>query len=82
MIEQWNTSTIYEQYYNECQPKECTHTFETTNDAIYIFTTLFAIAGGLTTALELIMPRLVKVIMYCIQKRTIRVVPQISVIEA
>jgi hypothetical protein len=81
MIELWNVSTIYERYYTECQPTQCTYTLQRRNDVIYIFTILFEIAGGLTTALELIMPRLVKIIMYCIRKRTIRVVPQISIIE-
>jgi hypothetical protein len=68
MIEKWNASPTYERYYNECHPTQCTYTVETRNDLIYIFTTLFGITGGLTTVLELIVPRLVKFIMYCIQK--------------
>ncbi len=62
MIEQWNASPIYEKYYNQCQPTRCTYTVKTRNDVIYIVTTLFGIAGGLITALELILPRLVKII--------------------
>jgi hypothetical protein len=80
MIEQWNASPTYERYYNECRPTECTYTFETRNDLIYIFTTLFGIAGGLTTVLKLIVPRLIKFIMYCIQKQRTRVVPEMSVV--
>jgi hypothetical protein len=60
MIERWNASTIYELYYNECQPIQCTYKLETRNDVIYIFTTLFGIAGGITTILKIILPSLVK----------------------
>jgi hypothetical protein len=62
MIEEWNVSSIFENYYNVCQPIQCTYTLETKNDMIYIFITLFGIAGGLTTVLELILPRLIKLI--------------------
>jgi hypothetical protein len=59
-IEQWNVSVNYEKYYNECRPIQCIYTFETRNDLIYILTTLFGIAGGLTTVLKFILPRLMK----------------------
>jgi hypothetical protein len=62
MIEKWNAPSIFERYYNECQPTNCTYSFEKRNDLIYIATTLFGIAGGLTTVLELVIPRLVKLI--------------------
>ncbi len=62
MIEQWSVSHIFKNYYNECQPIQCTYTLETNNDVIYIFTTLFGIAGGLTTVLRLILPRLIGLI--------------------
>jgi hypothetical protein len=61
MIEQWNPSSMYERYYNECQPTQCVYTFQTRNDVIYIVTTLFGIVGGLTTVLKFIVPRLVKI---------------------
>jgi hypothetical protein len=60
MIEKWNVSPAYERYYNACHPTQCTYTFETRNDLIYIVTTLFGIAGGLITVLKLILPRLIK----------------------
>jgi hypothetical protein len=62
MIEEWNNSTMYETYYNECQPTKCTYEIETRNDIIYIVTTLFGITGGLATALKLILPRVVKLV--------------------
>jgi hypothetical protein len=62
MIEQWNVSTMYESYYNECQPTQCTYTIKTRNDLIYIVTILFGIVGGLITVLKLVVPRLVKLV--------------------
>jgi hypothetical protein len=81
MIEQWNAPPIFEKYYNECLPMQCTYTFETKNDVIYIFTTLFGIVGGLTTVLKLLIPRLVNVIVYWIRKQRTRIVPEISVVD-
>jgi hypothetical protein len=81
MIEQWNVSSIFENYYNECQPIECTYTFEANNDVIYIVTTLFGIVGGLTTVLRLLLPRLLNVIVYCIRKQRTRVVPEMLDVE-
>jgi hypothetical protein len=81
MIEEWNVSTIYETYYNECHPTQCTYKLETKNDIIYIFTTLFGIAGGLITVLKFFIPRLVKLIVYCIRKRGARVVPEILSVQ-
>jgi hypothetical protein len=62
MIEQWNLLMTYEKYYNECQPTQCTYTLETKNNVIYIVTTLFGIAGGLTTVLKFILPRLIRLV--------------------
>jgi hypothetical protein len=62
MIEKWKVSQIFENYYNECKPIQCTYTLETNNDMIYIFTELFGIAGGLIIVLTLIVPRLIKLI--------------------
>jgi hypothetical protein len=75
MIEEWNVSTMYETYYNECQPTQCSYTIETRNNIIYIVTTLFGIAGGLTTVLKLVVPRFVTFVIYCIRKQRTRVAP-------
>ena len=62
MIEKWNATPIFERYYNECQPTNCTYSFMKRHDLIYIATTLFGLAGGLTTVLNFIVPRLIKFI--------------------
>ncbi|CAF1483932.1 unnamed protein product [Adineta steineri] len=60
MVEEWNSSTIYDGYYNECQPSKCSYSYQTKNDAIYIITTLIGLVGGLITVLKLTVPRLIK----------------------
>jgi hypothetical protein len=60
MIEEWNLSITYNTYYNECQPIICTYTYETKNGIVYIITVLLGLVGGLITALEFVVPILVK----------------------
>ncbi|CAF1220689.1 unnamed protein product [Adineta steineri] len=62
MIEKWNPTQMYDQYYDECQPIECTYTIKTRNSVIYIITTMFGIVGGLITVLKLVVPQVVKFI--------------------
>ncbi|CAF3502101.1 unnamed protein product, partial [Adineta steineri] len=43
MVEEWNSSTIYDGYYNECQPSKCSYSYETKNGLIYIITTVIGL---------------------------------------
>ena len=54
MVEAWNWSAVYENYYNRCQPVMCTYTVITRNDAIYIVTTMFGLIGGLMNILKIV----------------------------
>jgi len=72
MVEEWTRSIMYDRYYNECQPTECTYTHETKNSIIYIVTTIFGLTGGLTAALKLLVPRLVNFITFCIRALRMR----------
>ncbi|CAF1010004.1 unnamed protein product [Adineta steineri] len=81
MIEEWNSTQMYAQYYNECQPIECTYTTRTRNNILYVITTLIGIIGGLTRVSKILVPLLVKIIVYCFRKWRNRVVPQISIIQ-
>ncbi|CAF0958367.1 unnamed protein product [Adineta steineri] len=78
MIENWNFSTKYKNYYNECEPIECSYIYETRHGVVYILTALFGLAGGLTTALKIIVPRLVKFSLYILKKCSRRIDPQIE----
>lgn len=61
MIEEWNSSIMYDRYYNECEPVQCTYSYQTRNDAIYIITTLVGLVGGLVTVLKIAIPSFVSV---------------------
>ncbi|CAF3388423.1 unnamed protein product [Rotaria sp. Silwood1] len=60
MIEQWNRTITYESYFNACQPTQCTYSYTSRNDIIYILTTFFGLTGGLITILKFISPFIVK----------------------
>jgi hypothetical protein len=64
MIEEWNWSISYENYYGLCQPSRCSYTHTTKNDVIYIVTTLLSLIGGLVTGLKLIVGRLMWLMRY------------------
>ncbi|CAF1549821.1 unnamed protein product [Adineta steineri] len=68
MVEEWNNSSMYENYYSECQPSACSYTVTSKNSVIYIVTTLIGLIGGLITVLKLMVPYLVEFIMFCIKK--------------
>ncbi|CAF0788979.1 unnamed protein product [Adineta steineri] len=68
MVEEWINSSIYDNYYSECQLSGCSYTVTTKNNAIYIITTLIGLVGGLITVMKLIMPYLVNFIMFYIKK--------------
>ncbi|CAF4519105.1 unnamed protein product, partial [Rotaria sp. Silwood2] len=55
-------STIYETYYNACQPIKYTYSYATTTDLLYILTTLFGLVGGMMTILKLVVPLFVKIV--------------------
>ena len=63
MVEKWKWTASHGDYYAACQPKECTYTLLTRNDAIYIATAMFGLIGGLVTALKLLVPILVALIL-------------------
>ncbi|CAF1052282.1 unnamed protein product [Adineta ricciae] len=71
MVEQWNDSTQYENYYNACNPSICTYTVETKNGTVYIVTTIIGLLGGLITVLKLIVPRAVMLLRRKKQARTL-----------
>ncbi|CAF0739806.1 unnamed protein product [Adineta steineri] len=80
MIENWNLSIIYENYYNGCQPTQCSYSYTAKNNAIYIATMIFGLIGGLMTILKCFIPRLVRLIKPCFWKR--RIVPEMPVVQA
>ncbi|CAF1183739.1 unnamed protein product [Rotaria magnacalcarata] len=73
MIEIWNWTLTFDDYFEECRPIACSYTVTTRNDVVNIVTTLIGLVGGLVTGLKLIVPNLVIAVYYVLRKRKRRV---------
>lgn len=73
MVEHWSWTPLYENYFNACQPAECKYTYSSKASVAYIVTTVFGIIGGLSTSLQIIVPRLVAIV-----RRRKRNIPSIN----
>ncbi|CAF1043100.1 unnamed protein product [Adineta steineri] len=63
MIEQWNPISTYENFYKLCAPKYCTYSQNIRKETILTLTIkMISVIAGLTVALKLITPLLVKII--------------------
>lgn len=67
MVETWNWSVLYPNYFNECRPVACTYTYKTRNDALYTVTTLIGLLGGLVNVLKICVPYTVVIGFYLIR---------------
>ena len=79
MVEKWNFSSSFDDYYQQCHPKECSYTYETRNDAINIVTTLLSLIGGMSTVLTVLVPLCVKQARFLIRRYRRKVTRVISV---
>ena len=60
MIDRWTQLVSFENYFLRCQPIECRYSFTQKFDLLYIITLVTALLGGLTSALQLLVPHLVR----------------------
>ncbi len=81
MSEQWSSSIQYEKYYNSCQLMECTYIVKTRKDATYIAIISISVVGGLIAIVNLIVPQLVRFIVYCVRKRGTRVISEMPIAQ-
>jgi hypothetical protein len=58
-IDTWGQKIEYKQYYEQCAPKLCSYSVTSRSDALYVFTTIFGLFGGLSVALKIIAPLIV-----------------------
>jgi hypothetical protein len=75
MVDEWKASVTYEQYYTTCATLSCTYVKNQQTDLIYIITSIVGLYGGLSVALKLIVPILVKIGRYLIMCRRQRIAP-------
>lgn len=52
--------TDYEEYYQVCSPLLCRYSFNKQTDTIYLFTNIISLVGGLTVALKIFIPSIVR----------------------
>ena len=60
MVETWNEEMYYDQYFKQCAPKQCTYTYTASQNFLYIVTTIFGLFGGLSVALRIAVPLIVR----------------------
>ncbi|CAF1065691.1 unnamed protein product [Adineta steineri] len=71
MIEQWNTSLSFSNYYKACAPTYCTYTqIEHAETFSKLLVTMISTVGGLAMALRLITFQFVKIVFSLFQKKT------------
>ena len=61
-IEDWSNSTNFTAYYEQCAPNECTYTYQERFSIPYLISTIFGILGGLSVALRILIPSIVKLL--------------------
>jgi hypothetical protein len=59
-IQSWNNESSFESYFNQCHPLKCQYTYQSRLILIYMITTIIGLIGGLTVALKLLAPLIVK----------------------
>ncbi|UJR17625.1 hypothetical protein I4U23_004521 [Adineta vaga] len=65
MIEKWNQTISYEQYFERCAPTFCTYLKKIRRRNVFAITaTLISMIGGLTTSLRFLTPHLVNLIFH------------------
>lgn len=60
MINRWTQNVSYENYFDRCQPTECRYSFTEKVDVLFIITSVTALIGGLTNALQFLIPLFVR----------------------
>jgi hypothetical protein len=61
-IENWTNSTSFSAYYEQCAPNECIYTYEERFNTAYIISIVLGIIGGLSAALRILIPPIVKLL--------------------
>lgn len=60
LVDKWSKRISYPQYFNVCAPTVCTYTYIKRWDPVFILTTFLGIYQGMSTALRILVPILVK----------------------
>lgn len=69
LVENWNQSISYSNYFDACQPMYCTYQIKTKNSVVVIIVTVTGLIGGLTSVLDIVIPYVVRLAYYMIRRR-------------
>ncbi|CAF1040384.1 unnamed protein product [Adineta ricciae] len=61
MIEDWNVTYSYENYYSQCRPSSCSFIYEKKTDSAYLVTVILSLIGGINLILRLVSPLIIKI---------------------
>ena len=81
MVERWNQSVVYANYYSSCSPKECVYLVRTRNDLIYTVPAAMGLIGGLSTVLRILVPR-VAALSFLLYKKKRRIDPATPIVNS
>ena len=62
MVEEWRRNISYEKYYTLCAPISCTYLAKTQSSFVFVLTKIISLLGGLTVALRLMIPTVIRFI--------------------
>ncbi|CAF1658653.1 unnamed protein product, partial [Adineta ricciae] len=63
MIEDWNFSYSFQEFYRQCKPSICSFTYEKGTNIIYVITVIISLIGGINVILRLTSPFITKIIL-------------------
>ncbi|CAF0768516.1 unnamed protein product [Adineta steineri] len=63
MVEKWNYSISYTDFYHKCRPAYCTFSYQKRMNVLYIIITLIALFGGLNIVSWLVIPSPIKLLL-------------------
>jgi hypothetical protein len=61
-IQSWNNESSFESYFKQCHPLKCEYTYKSRLILMYMITTIIGLMGGLTVALHLLAPLIIKLL--------------------
>jgi len=68
MVERWNRSVSYGNFYQNCRPTYCSFTYEARNYIVYIITTVIGLFDGFSIIFKFLSPVFVKIFFKCIHR--------------
>lgn len=79
MVEQWNSTSSFEKFYQKCNPAHCSYSYQERIHIVYIIAAIIGLVGGLNVALRIVCPLLVRIFLKCVTRTNSNDATQISI---